>query len=475
MDSFALIIFGVTSNLAQTKLIPALYDIAEKGLLPENTAILGIARSPKTPQQFKEEIKNAIKENRKVKEEVLDNLIESFYYLDGKFNDPNFFQNLKDKLSELQHEGFDCSNRIFYLATYPNLYTDIFKNLQKVKLNIEIRGWTRLMIEKPIGEDLKSARKLNKLLLKYFREEQIYRIDHYLAKENLQNILTFRFGNGMFEHLMNKDNIDHIQITAAESLGIGKRGGYYDTAGALKDVGQNHLLQILALTTMDTPKEFSNESITAERIKLIRSLKPDPKKIVFGQYKGYKEEENISKDSKIDTFFALKTEIQNERFSGVPIYIRAGKKLARSVAEVAIVFKVQKTRILKDKTYLEQPNILFYRIQPNEGIILKILVKKPGSKILVEPTFMQFCYKQLSTGLSDPYEKLVLDAISGDQTLFNDAPEVEAQWKFIDPLAKLPKNPFAYEKGTWGPTHARNIIEQDGRSWIEPSSEFCVI
>jgi glucose-6-phosphate 1-dehydrogenase len=224
---------------------------------------------------------------------------------------------------------------------------------------------------------------------------------------------------------------------------------------------------------MDAPKEFSNEAITAERMKLIKSLKPDPEKIIFGQYEGYKTEENVDPNSNTDTFFALKTEIQNERYSGVPIYMRAGKKLERSVAEVAIVFKVPETRISKDKTYHTEPNVLFYRIQPNEGIILKILVKKPGPQILVEPTYMQFCYRQLSGGLSDPYEKLLLDAINGDQTFFNDAPEVEAQWEFIDPLIDSKEESHVYQSGSWGPKEANKIIEADGRSWLEPSVEFC--
>lgn len=473
MDSFALIIFGITSNLAQTKLIPALYDIAEKDLLPENTVVLGIARSPKEKEQFREEIKKAIKNSRKTKEDVLGKLINSFYYLDGKFDNPEFYNHLDDALSQLQHQGFVCKNRIFYLATYPNLYGEIFKNLQDKNLNNQENGWVRLMIEKPIGEDLKSAQKLNTLLLQYFTEDQIYRIDHYLAKENLQNILTFRFGNGIFEHLMNKDHIDHIQITVAEDKGIGTRGGYYDQAGALKDVGQNHVLQILALTTMDAPKEFSNKAITQERLKVIESLKAFPENIVFGQYEGYLEEGNVSPNSKTNTYFALKTEINNDRFRHVPIYIRAGKNLARNVAEVAIVFKVPENRILKDKTHELVPNILFYRIQPNEGIILKILVKKPGNKIATEPTYMQFCYKQLSTDLSDAYEKVVLDAIGGDQTFFNDAKEVEAQWKFIDAYNSSSHIPFSYKPQSWGPEEANLIIKGDKRMWLEPSIDFC--
>jgi len=415
MDSFALIIFGITSNLAEIKLIPALYDMAEKGVLPKKISIIGISRRSFTPAEFKEYITKVlyiknIHHQHPIKEEVVEDLLKRFHYIQGPLDDSTFYLRLK---SFLDKKGAECHNRIYYLATYPDLYHYVFENLQKNKMNLQTKGWVRLMIEKPIGHDLQSAKDINNLLLKYFTEEQIYRLDHYLGKETLQNILTFRFSNGIFEPLINKDYIDHIQITATEDFGIGKRGGYYDLVGALKDVGQNHQLQMLAFATMDAPSEFSNEAVTSKRIKILKNLIALPKKIVFGQYEGYRKKDNVDPKSQTDTFYALKTFINNERFKDVPIYIRAGKKLAQTVTEIAIVFKTPVNRLLKHMNFGDQPNVLIYRIAPNEGIVLKILTKKPGSETMLEPEYMQFCYRVHPHGhyIPDPYERLILDTI----------------------------------------------------------------
>lgn len=483
MESFALIIFGITSNLAQIKLIPALYDIAEKGLLPKNTSIIGIARTPKTKgelRKYLDQVLHADNRHHKhhIKPEVFEKLLKSLHYLDGNLDDPTFYKKLKNYLASLSSKGIKSNNRVFYLATYPNLYGQIFENLKKIGLNKQNSGWVRLMIEKPIGNDQKSAHELNELLLKYFNEDQIFRLDHYLGKETLQNILTFRFGNGIFEPLISNQFIDHIQITAAEDFGIGKRGGYYDSVGALKDVGQNHILQMLAFATMDPPKETSNESITKQRTKILEKLIPMKNKIVFGQYENYRKKESVNPSSNSDTFFAFKTEIDNDRLKGVPIYIRAGKKLKQTVTEIAIIFKNPENRLFKNMNWGLEPNILIYRIQPNEGIVLKILVKKPGHDVELEPNYMQYCYRQQpdkSHAFPDPYERLIFDAIKGDQTFFNDAREVETEWAFIDPLVKLRKKPFIYKEGSWGPKEADQLIKQDGRSWLEPSMEFCPI
>ena len=291
----------------------------------------------------------------------------------------------------------------------------------------------------------------------------------------MQNILTFRFSNGIFEPLINKDLIDHIQITSSEDFGIGARGGYYDQVGALKDVGQNHLLQMLAFATMDAPSEFSNEAVTTQRIKILQSLTPLPENIVFGQYLGYKKEKNVNPKSSADTFFALKTYINNERFKGVPIYIRAGKKLKQTVTEISIVFKNPVNRLLKNLEYGGEPNVLIYRIQPNEGIVLKILTKVPGYQTKLEPEYMQFCYRvdPHAHYIPDPYEHLLIDTMRGDQTFFNDAAEVEAQWAFIDPLAAARGKPVIYKPGSWGPKEADKLLQADGRQWLEPSMDFC--
>lgn len=473
MEKLTLVIFGITSNLSQIKLLPALYDLEEKNLLPDLMNIIGVARSPKSRSEVEELIASTLnKENRhhqhEIKQEIAARLCSRIAYLNGELSDPSFYQELKLKLQESHSK-----NIIYYLATYPNLYSNIFKNLSDLNLNQEKDGWVRLMIEKPIGNNLESARALNRLLCTHFKEEQIYRLDHYLGKETLQNLLTFRFGNNIFEHIINKDYVDNIQVTAFEDFGIGKRGGYYDLVGALKDVGQNHLLQMLAFATMEQPSEFSNLAVTNERTKLLKSLIPNPQKVVFGQYSGYTSEENVDPNSKTETFFAFKTEIGNDRFKGVPIYLRAGKMLKQTVTEVAIVFKKPKNCIFEGCGI--EPNILIYRIQPNEGIILSIMVKKVGHEIKLEPTAMEFCYKELNAQLPDPYERLLSDTIRGDQTFFNDAQEIEAQWASIDPLAKVRGKPHIYNAGSWGPKATDKLIEDDDRSWLEPSMDFCRI
>lgn len=479
MEPVTLIIFGITSNLAQIKLIPALYDMEEKGALPKNISIVGIARKPLSALEFKKYIWDVLNLENKhhkhpIKKEIFDNLAKKLFYTNGQAEDPNFYPKLKRYLDNLNiNNNFD--NRIYYLATYPDLYKFVFENLQQNKMNKQKNGWVRLMIEKPIGNDLKSAQDLNKLLLKYFDESQIYRLDHYLGKETLQNILTFRFGNDIFEPLINNEHIDHIQITASEDFGIGKRGGYYDLVGALKDVGQNHQLQMLAFATMDAPTEFTNEAVTKQRIKILQNLTPLPKKVIFGQYEGYKTEENVNPNSKTDTFYALKTFVNTPRFKDVPVYIRAGKKLSQTVTEIAIVFKNPKNRLFKNLDCGDEPNVLIYRIAPNEGIVLKIVTKKPGLEPKLEPAYMQYCYRfdPHAHYIPDPYERLILDTIKGDQTFFNSAEEVEAQWAFTDPLVAAKKQVHSYKPGSWGPKAADELIEADGRYWLEPSMDFC--
>ena len=477
MKKLSLIFFGITSNLAQKYFIPALYDMCEKGVLPDNLVILGNARTPMNKDEFSHYVHKVlhlpnVHHQHDIQEEVFRKLIKKFHYLAGHLDDPSFYPLLNHTLNH-----FGSQNKIFYLATYPDLYHYIFENLQKIGLNKQDHGFVRLMIEKPIGHDLKSARELNNLLLQYFEENQIYRLDHYLGKETLQNILTFRFSNGIFEPLINSEFIDHIQISATEDFGIGQRGSYYDQLGALKDVGQNHQLQMLAFATMDAPSQFSNEAVTRQRIKILQSLVPLPKKVVFGQYEGYKKEANVDPASLTDTFYALKTFIINDRFKDVPIYIRAGKKLKQTVTEISIVFKNPVNRLLKNLDLGEEPNVLIYRIQPNEGIVLKILTKVPGHKIKLEPSYMQFCYKGdiHSHIIPDPHERLLIDTMHGDQTFFNDAEEVEAQWAFIDPLANARGRPRVYKVATWGPKEAEKLIEEDGKSWLEPSMDFCRI
>lgn len=472
MEDYALVIFGITGNLAQIKLIPALYDMEEKGLLPPRVTVIGIARKEMSEAEFKNYIHTIlhlgnIHHKHEIKDHIFQKLCQRFKYLSGQIQD----QKLYEKLTKNLKQG----NRIYYLATYPELYHLVFENLRKNNLNKQTKGWVRLMIEKPIGHDTSSAKALNQLLLRYFSEDQIYRLDHYLGKETLQNILTFRFANDVFEPLINKDYIDHIQITASEDFGIGKRGGYYDQVGALKDVGQNHQLQMLAFSVMDAPLEFTSQAVTRERLKVLKNLVPLPDRIVFGQYEGYRKEENVVPSSQTDTFYALKTYVKSNRFKDVPIYVRAGKKLKQTATEISIVFKNPTNKLFKDVSYEDEPNALIYRIQPNEGIVFKILTKAPGHKVKLEPEYMQYCYRidPHTHFIPDPYEKLLTDTIRGDQTFFNNAEEVEAQWAFIDPLASARGKPHIYKPGSWGPKEADEFIKQDNRVWLEPSMEFC--
>lgn len=479
MESFALIIFGITSNLAQIKLIPALYDMEEKDLLPGNTHIIGIARKPRSQAEIQAYVQQVLqKENRHhrhvINPDVAARLIARFHYVAGEVADAELYSKLASSLDHCSLEMGGCHNRIFYLATYPDLYHAIFKHLQQAALNKQGTGWVRLMIEKPIGNDLTSAQVLNRLIGQYFSEDQVYRLDHYLGKETLQNILTFRFANDFVEPLLNKTFIDHIQVTTAEDFGIGARGGYFDAVGALKDVGQNHLLQMIAFATMNAPKSFDAHGVTKERLNILRHLKPYPSSLVLGQYEGYTEEPNVNPHSTQDTYFAFKTELNTDRFRGVPIYVRAGKFLAQDADEITVIFKPTPNPLMPT-LQTSQFNALVFRLEPNEAIVFKIMTKKPGHKLELEPAYMQYCYRESARDLPDPYEKLMANAIAGDQTFFNDASEVEAQWAFIDAIEAEKQRPILYPKGSWGPKQADQMIAKDGRAWLEPSMAFCKI
>lgn len=465
MDRFQLIIFGITGNLSQIKVIPSLYDLQERGIFPENISIIGVGRKQFTTAEFQAYFYDVLNLKNHHHQHPIDpgvwsKLSQNLEYVSGDLNDPGLYSQLVKR-----GEDIGIHNRIVYLATYPDLYQTIFSHIKSSGLSDTASGWFRLLIEKPIGTDLSSSKSLNSLLGKFFTDDQVFRLDHYLGKETLQNILTFRFGNGIFEPLLNYEHIDNIQITAAEDFGIGKRGGYYDTVGALKDVGQNHLLQMLTAVTMDAPSEFTNAAVTRERIRILERLRPFPDETHYGQYAGYLDEESVPKSSEADTYFSLRCEIDNPRFAKVPIYLRAGKKMAETVTEISIVFKVPINRLFTHLDRGSDPNVLIFRVQPNEGVVLRTLTKTPGHAMELDHTYMQFCYKDLTHQLPDPYERLIADAIRGDQTFFNDPPEVELQWAFIDQLVAKKSKPVVYQPGTWGPP--------DSFPWLTPSPAFC--
>lgn len=473
MDNFTLVIVGITSNLAQLKLIPTLYDLVASGHMPKVYKIIGIGRTPMDNSIFTDFVDHVLHtpnrhHTHNIDQKIQDELMSHLTYLPADLTSADSYRILADTLSDAP------ANRLFYLATFPSLYEYIFTNLKKAELINETKdSWIRLMIEKPIGHDEDSARELNTLLTSHFREDQLFRLDHYLGKETLQNILTFRFGNGLLEPLMNSEFIDHIQVTAAEDFGIGARGSYYDQTGSLKDVGQNHLLQMIALATMDAPASYKTQDIMVKRIEAIESLVPEPDTLVLGQYEGYLNEKDVSPLSVKDTYFAFKTHLEKTRFAGIPIYVRGGKQLARTATEITIVFKNSSKRVLSHLPGGESPNVLTYRLQPNEGIVLKMLTKVPGHELKVEESYMQYCYPT-DKDLPDAYERLIIDAIRGDQTFFNDSREVEAQWRFTDTLyTAVTGSPEVYKKGSWGPEKSEKMIQKDGRSWFEPSIAFC--
>ncbi len=477
---FVFIIFGGSSDNSYQKIYPALYDIAEKGLLPKDFAIIATGRKY-TQEEFYEFFQHSLTSDNRHHKHSIDNdffkfLEKHIYFFPGDNTELNFYSDLNKYLKKLEKEGLPSGNRMFYLGLPQVIYPTVFKNLKKSGLYKSNSGWTRILVEKPIGDSEETAKHYNKIFRSVFSENQIFRLDHYLGKETLENILAFRFENNIFEHLLNKKHLDNIQITAAENFGIAKRGKFYDVTGALKDVGQNHILQMVALATMERPKDASDKSLIKSRLALIKKLKANSNDVVYGQYDSgevngkkaisYLNEESVQKNSKTDTFFAMKLFVDNKRFENVPIYIRAGKQMETWVTEISYVFK---TKILGD-------NVLTIRIQPNEGIALKVLTKKPGYTKTLEPTYMQFCYKHHFPGQTfDAYEKLIQDAFVGKHTSFNTTEEVEALWRFIDPLSNKRTPVKLYKAGSWGPKESNKLLEKDNRSWIEPYPAFCAI
>lgn len=456
MEPFTLVIFGATGNLASIKLLPTLYDLLASHALPVPFSVVGIGRRDLSLEGFKAFVSAALRAPNRHHTHDIDKVVEAkllarlqYLSLDTEKGD---FGSLSSLLASLPEGG----NRLYYLATYPSLYEGIFHKLEASGLNDQKRGFVRVIIEKPLGHDLVSAKSLNHLLGKYYQEDQLFRLDHYLGKHTLQNILTFRFDNRIFEPLMTHEYLDHVEVTASEDFGIGSRGGYYDTAGALRDVGQNHLLQMLAISLMEEPTSRDNLGVTKSRVALLDSLVPDTTSLQVGQYEGYQTEGGVAPTSNTETYFSFRATSTLARYQGVPFYVRAGKYLTTTATEIALFFK-------------HSPNVLIYRLQPNAGIVLRLSVTNPETKTL-EEAYMQYCYQTSVKDLPDAYHNLLLDALRGEQTFFNDAPEIEAQWRFIDPLIKtkasLPLTP--YTRGSWGPG-------KESVSWLAPSAVFCNI
>lgn len=485
----AIVIFGATGDLSHRKLLPALYNLALDGLLPAGTSIVGFARQEYTHETFREEMRKAVNQhsrNKPVNEKVWETFAQGLFYLTSTFEDSNGYAQLEKFLGQLDHERGNAGNRLYYLATPPSFYETIVQNLGQHGMDenkADRTCWRRVVVEKPFGRDLPSAKHLNKALYQVFDESEIYRIDHYLGKETVQNLIVFRFGNGIFEPIWNRRYIDHVQITVAESIGIEGRAGYYEQAGTVRDMLQNHMLQLLALTCMEPPAAFDAQAVRDEKLKVLKAIAPpDPKNFVRGQYgsgtlngqsvAGYRQEERVSPDSMTDTFIALKLHVDNWRWADVPFYLRSGKRLPKRVTEIAIQFKRPPLALFKEAAPEGlDPNVLAMNIQPDEGISLRFEGKLPGTTLRIRPVTMDFRYGT-SFGLPAPdaYERLLLDAMLGDSTLFTRSDEVETAWALVDKVVadwgKQPQPQFPnYEAGTWGPDSARDLIAHDGRTW----------
>jgi glucose-6-phosphate 1-dehydrogenase len=482
-----LIIFGASGDLTQRKLVPALYNLAADDLLDPATAVVGFARRDYTDDTFRTAMEAAVREHSRepVDAAVWERLAANIHYVKGEFADAKAYATLGQRLREIDGRLGTAGNRVFYLATPPTHYPEILRQIKAAGIESG-RGFVRIIVEKPLGQDLESARDLNDQLLAVFDENQIFRIDHYLGKETVQNILVFRLGNGTFEPLWNRRYVDHVQITAAETLGIEGRAAYFEAAGVARDMLQNHLLQLLTLVAMEPPVRFEADAVRDEKAKVLRSLEPLAgkevgRRTVRAQYRagavggqpvpGYRDEPDVNPHSSTETFLALRLEIDNWRWAGVPFYLRVGKRLAKRATEIAIVFRRPPTIIFQDSGCGSiEPNVLSLRIQPDEGISLAFGSKAPGQAIHIDPVRMDFLY-EAAFGSTPPeaYERLIFDCIVGDSTLFARRDEVELAWGLVDAVRAAWAHGVPrlgeYEAGTWGPAEADELIEADGRRW----------
>lgn len=477
MSPFVIVIFGATGDLAEHKLFPALFSLFNKGLLGEKFYIVAFARRSFTDEAYRKFLRDEWFVAG-LEERQWDAFQKNIYYQQGYFEESSGYQQLDKKLKTFDAQAGDCITRLFYLATPPDKYLSILHNLKGFKLAVS--RYTRLAIEKPFGRDLDSARELDKRLSEIFKEKQIYRVDHYLAKETVQNVLAFRFANGFFEPFWNKNYLDHVQITFAEKEGVGARGSFFDGIGILRDVAQNHLLQLLATIAMEQPRSFSREDVRNERaaaIKAIRSIRPQDvaSQVIRGQYEGYKEEPEVAANSMTETFVAMKLFVDTKRFEKVPFYIRAGKKMPENVVEIKLVFTQTCGVLFKQYGCPVIGNVLTIRIQPNAGIGMRVVVKHPGAKLALDTVDMKYTYKEEFEERGDAsYEKLLLDIFSGDQMLFNRSDELENSWKLISQIMEGWKRQNdskkfvfpTYRIGTWGPQEANVLIEKDRKKWI---------
>jgi glucose-6-phosphate 1-dehydrogenase len=478
----ALVIFGASGDLVKKKLMPAIYSLAYRQLLPEKFGIIGVARTEETDEGFRESMKEAVQKygRDEYRDDIWQELADGMRYIFPAGGDEeSSFDQLSEALTESDKDRGTAGNRVYYLAVPPNAFETIVEGVGKRR---SADGWTRLVVEKPFGHDLASALQLNEIVHRYFEESEIYRIDHYLGKETVQNMLALRFANGIFEPIWNRQFIDHVQITVAETIGIEGRAAYYETAGAIRDIFQNHLLQLVALTAMEPPIDFTSDSVRNEKVKVLKSMHtPGPKSVVRGQYGrgyvdgeevvGYREEEGVDPNSMTETFVAAKLYVDNWRWADTPIYVRAGKRLARRETTIAIQFKRAPHPPFEELAAEGlRPNVLLINIQPDEGVSLAIGAKVPGQGLQIRTVHMDFLYGgAFRTDMPEAYERLLLDCMRGDSTLFTREDEVTEQWQLVDAIVaawRRDKPSFPnYPAGTWGPPSSDELLARDGRSW----------
>ncbi|MEW6051155.1 MAG: glucose-6-phosphate dehydrogenase [Candidatus Zixiibacteriota bacterium] len=488
---FHLVIFGASGDLTQRKLIPALFNLFLDGYAADQFSIVGFARREKSDEQFRAEMGASVRQysrRQPESEEQLQQFLAHLHYVSGSFENEAGYYHLKDRLKALCLSYQMPSNALFYLATPPDAFPDIIRNLHRgglVSPVFDVDGWTRIVVEKPFGRDTATAWELNGTIHAAFRERQVYRIDHYLGKETVQNILVFRLGNSIFEPLWNRRYIDHVQITVAESLGVGSRAGYFEQAGIIRDMIQSHILQVFTLIAMEPPATFDATAIRDEKVKVLKSLHlPSPEQVPFqvvrGQYSpgslggepvpGYLQEAGIAPNSSTETYVALKLTIDNWRWSGVPFYIRTGKRLPKRVTDVAIVFKEPPHMIFDEAGRgSRHTNLLRLRLQPQEGISLSFGAKAPGPTVKVAPVHMDFMYaSSFGASSTEAYERLILDALTGDSTLFAREDEVELSWSLVDRIVANWQSTklHSYSAGGWGPEAADDLLKRDARDWL---------
>ena len=497
-DACAVVIFGASGDLTRRKLMPALYNLALSRSLPGGFAVVGVARKPKAHEAFRGEMKEGVSKfsrRKPIDPSVWQDFEKGLSYVAGTFEAPETYVNLAAHLAKLDEERGTAGNRLYYLAVPASEHGVIVSGLKGANLVAPLTGakeggaWTRIVFEKPFGHDLKSAVKLNDTIATVFHESQVFRIDHYLGKETVQNLLVFRFANSLWEPLWSREHIDHVQITVAEEIGVEGRGKFYEETGVTRDIVENHLMQLLCLTAMEPPISLAADAVRDEKVKVLRSLRPMElrnvqENVIRGQYgrgyvradevPAYREEPDVAEGSRVETYLAMRVFVDNWRWGGVPFYVRAGKRLARRVTEIAIHFNKVPYSLFRAPDGGITPNVLAMRIQPDEGIALRFTSKEPGQHTILRDVAMDFRYgAAFGSNTPEAYERLLLDAMRGEATLFTRRDEVEEQWSFIDHVfdAWAKENnppPPLYASGSWGPEQADDLLARDGRRWRKP-------